>query len=179
MHFPTVTGSNLERRSFTLPDDLEGEVNLVILAFWRDHQSLVDTWMPLARRLQTRHSGLVAYELPVIESRSRVSQWFIDSGMRSGIRDRTTREHTITLYIDKAEFLATLEIEDDSTIRTQWPLSRRRPWRCCEYEVVPISSCSPTPTRNSTERLSPRSLTSGGFRRRRLLDAYFGRAMPR
>lgn len=118
MHFPTVTGSNLERRSFTLPDDLEGEVNLVILAFWRDHQSLVDTWMPLARRLQTRHSGLVAYELPVIESRSRVSQWFIDNGMRSGIRDRTTREHTITLYIDKAEFLATLEIEDDSTIRT-------------------------------------------------------------
>jgi len=118
MHFPTVTGSNLERRSFTLPYDLEGEVNLVILAFWRDHQSLVDTWMPLARRLQSRHSALVAYELPVIETRSRLSQWFIDNGMRSGIPDRTIREHTITLYIDKVEFLASLDIEDDSTIHT-------------------------------------------------------------
>ena len=118
MHFPTVTGSNLERRSFTLPGDLEGELNLVILAFWRDHQMLVDTWMPLARRLQTRHSSLVAYELPVIESRSRISQWFIDSGMRSGIPDRATREHTITLYINKVEFLASLDIDDDSTIHT-------------------------------------------------------------
>lgn len=118
MRFPTVTGSNLERRSFTLPGDLEGDLNLVILAFWRDHQMLVDTWMPLARRLQTNHSGLVAYELPVIESRSRLSQWFIDSGMRSGIPDRTTREHTITLYIDKVGFLASLGIDDDSTIHT-------------------------------------------------------------
>ncbi|MDF1594547.1 MAG: hypothetical protein P1T08_00430 [Acidimicrobiia bacterium] len=79
---------------------------------------MVDTWMPLARRLQARHSNLVAYELPVIESRGRLSQWFIDSGMRSGIPDRTIREHTITLYIDKIEFLASLGIEDDSTIHT-------------------------------------------------------------
>lgn len=118
MRFPTVTGSNLERRSFTLPRDLEGETNLVILAFWRDHQMLVDTWMPLARRLQARHPNFVAYELPVIESRSRLSQWIIDRGMRAGIPDRSVREHVITLYVDKVEFLASLGIDDDSTIHT-------------------------------------------------------------
>jgi hypothetical protein len=116
MHFPTVKGSNLERRLYTLPGELDGDRNLVILAFWRHHQTLVDTWMPLARRLQQRHPDLVAYELPVIETRSKLSQWFVDSGMRAGIPDRSTREHTITLYVDKASFLHPLGIEDDTTI---------------------------------------------------------------
>lgn len=118
MQFPKVKGSNLERRSFTLPNDFEGQLNLVILAFWRDHQMLVDTWMPLARRLQQRNPDLVTYELPVIESRSKISQWLLDSGMRAGIPDRNVREHTITLYIDKAAFLASLGIEDETTICT-------------------------------------------------------------
>jgi hypothetical protein len=117
MHFPQVTGSNLERRRFSLPGDLEGEFNLLILAFWQRHQTLVDSWMPLADRLQQQHKGLVAYELPVIQSRSRLSQWFIDGGMRAGIPDRRIREHTITLYLDKAPFLDALDISDDHTIQ--------------------------------------------------------------
>ena len=117
MHFPQVTGSNLERRRFTLPGDLEGELNLLFLAFWQRHQALVDSWMPLADRLQEQRKDLVAYELPVIESRSRFSRWFIDSGMRAGIPDRRIREHTITLYLDKPPFLEALDISDDRTIQ--------------------------------------------------------------
>lgn len=117
MHFPRVTGSNLERRRFTLPGDLEGDFNLLFLAFWQRHQSLVDSWMPLANLLQEQRNDLVAYELPVIQSRSRLSQWFIDGGMRAGIPDRRIREHTITLYVDKPPFLDSLDIPDDHTIQ--------------------------------------------------------------
>jgi hypothetical protein len=117
MRFPEVTGSNLERRRFTLPRDLEGDFNLLFLAFWQRHQALVDSWMPLANRLQDQHEDLVAYEIPVIQSRSKLSQWFIDSGMRAGIPDRRVREHTITLYLDKAPFLDSLAISDDHTIQ--------------------------------------------------------------
>jgi hypothetical protein len=115
--FPHVTGSNLERRRFALPGDLQGDLNLLFLAFWQRHQALVDSWMPSVTRLQTRFDELVAYELPVIQSRSKLSQWFIDSGMRAGIPDRRVREHTITLYLDKAPFLASLDISDDRTIQ--------------------------------------------------------------
>lgn len=118
MRFPKVRGSNLERRAFTLPYDLEGDINLVILAFWRHHQMLVDTWIPLTRRLQLKHPGLKTYELPVIESRSKLSQWFIDSGMRAGIPDLATRNQTVTLYVDKAAFLDPLGIDDDTTIHS-------------------------------------------------------------
>ncbi len=117
MYFPQVTGSNLERRRFTLPGDLEGDLNLLFLAFWQRHQALVDSWMPLANRLQEQRDDLVAYELPVIQSRSRLSQWFIDGGMRAGIPDLRIREHTITLYLDKPPFLDALDISDDRTIQ--------------------------------------------------------------
>ena len=114
--FPAVNGSNLERRQFRLPGDLDGELNWLILAFWQRHQIDVDTWMPLAEQLEERHPGLVTYELPVIQSRSRWSQWFIDSGMRAGIPDRHVRSRTITLYLDKAPFLEALEIGNDDAI---------------------------------------------------------------
>lgn len=38
--------------------------------------------MPLATDLEKRHPGFVFYELQVIQNRSRLSQWFIDNGMR-------------------------------------------------------------------------------------------------
>jgi len=117
MHFPQVTGSNLERRRFTLPGDLEGDLNLLFLAFWQRHQALVDSRMPLANRLQEQRNDLVAYELPVIQSRSRLSQRFIDGGMRAGIPDLRIRRHTITLYLDKPPFLDALDISDDRTIQ--------------------------------------------------------------
>lgn len=113
MHFPSVTGSNLEGTKFNLPGDLAGDLNLVITAFWRDQQMLVDTWMPLARRLHERYS-LVTYELPVIENRNFMWRRFIDSGMRAGIPDRHTREHTITLYLDKERFLEQLGVADNT-----------------------------------------------------------------
>ena len=117
MRFPEVTGSSLEQRRFTLPGDLEGDLNLLFLAFWQRHQALVDSWMPLADRLQEQRKDLVVYELPVIQSRSRLSQWLIDGGMRAGIPDRRVREHTITLYLDKPPFLDALDISDDRTIQ--------------------------------------------------------------
>jgi len=116
IRFPTVAGSNLERTQFVLPRDLPGDLNLLILAFWQHHQALVDTWMPLAAQLEEENEGLVTFELPVIQSRSRLSQWFIDSGMRAGIPDRRVRERTITIYLDKAPFLDDLSITDDGTI---------------------------------------------------------------
>ena len=116
--FPTVAGSNLERRRFRLPGDLEGELNWLILAFWQRHQGAVDTWMPLAKQLEERHPGFITYELPVIQSRSRVSQWFIDSGMRAGIPDPHVRSRTITLYLNKAPFLKSLEIDNDDAIQS-------------------------------------------------------------
>ncbi len=51
----------------------------------------VDSWIPLAEELEEQVSGLVYYELPTIQSRNTLYQWFINEGMRAGIPNPKTR----------------------------------------------------------------------------------------
>lgn len=114
--FPEVSGKNLNGKEFQLPGDLEGKVNLVIIAFERWQQQLVDTWLSPADSLASRVPGLVVYELPTLRRMNAVNRWFIDQGMRSGIPDEIARHRTITLYINKAPFREVLEIKSEETI---------------------------------------------------------------
>ncbi|MBD3367154.1 MAG: hypothetical protein GF405_03125 [Candidatus Eisenbacteria bacterium] len=114
--FPDVGGRNLEGREFQLPGDLEGELNLLMIAFQRQHQSLVDSWMPAAAAWAASHPRLHYYELPTISSGYRLFRGFIDGGMRGGIADVEARERTITLYLDKDAFRSALGLADEETI---------------------------------------------------------------
>jgi ATP10 protein len=114
--FPAVSGSNLERRKYQLPADFEGELNIVALAFLREHQDLVDTWTPTAKRLTGANRALHFYELPTLTKTNGLFSGFIDGGMRAGIPDKSAREATITLYIDRADFLKALKLPTDRTI---------------------------------------------------------------
>ena len=116
MKFPKVTGSNLLRRKVTLPDDLQGELNILFIAFYQWHQALVDSWVPRARQLEQSHPGVQFYEIPVIRKMNVISKTFINEGMRAGIPNQTTREKTITLYIDKEEFRRALDIPNEENI---------------------------------------------------------------
>ena len=115
MQFPTVTGSSLERDTLTLPRDLEGERNLVFVAFQQWQQTQVDTWIPFARRLEETDPALRYYELPTIRKLNPLARTFINEGMRAGIPDPVARERTITLYLDKKAFRQALALpsEDD------------------------------------------------------------------
>lgn len=115
--FPAVEGRNLEGRAFRLPDDFEGEINVVLVAFKREQQAEVDTWMPALQRLAARHAGVRVYELPTLDRRYRLIRSFIDGGMRGGIPDAAMRAATITLYIDKAPFKRGLGITGEDEIR--------------------------------------------------------------
>jgi len=114
--FPEVEGRNLEGWEFSLPGDFEGEANLVLIAFRREHQALVDTWMPPAAALSDTEARFRYYELPVLAGGYSLFRGFIDGGMRSGIDDLGARERTITLYLDKGSFRESLELPDEDTI---------------------------------------------------------------
>lgn len=115
MEFPTVSGKNLERNSFQVPSDLDGALNVLLIAFQRWHQSLVDTWVPFLQQIEEKHADVRYYELPTIQQLNPFSRIFINEGMRAGISDPTARERTITLYLDKKAFREALDLphEDD------------------------------------------------------------------
>jgi hypothetical protein len=115
-HFPNVKASNLEKRDFNLPADFEGERNLLLVAFEREQQKDVDTWLREMKRFEEIDPGFHYYELPTIQRPNAFMRWFIDTGMRHGIPDRKSRERTITLYLQKKPFLDSLLITDQKKI---------------------------------------------------------------
>lgn len=116
MHFPEISCNNLAGETFNLPGDFEGAFNLCLIAFQRWHQSLVNSWVPLAEHLEETYPQLVYYELPVIRRLNPLFRSFIDQGMRGGIPEATARHKTITLYMDKTALKEALEIDDEETI---------------------------------------------------------------
>jgi len=118
VRFPRVEGRNLEGRRFALPTDFEGERNVVMVAFRREQQADVDTWLPLLREMSAAHADLRVYELPTLSRGFSFMRGFIDGGMKRGIPELATREATITLYIDKGPFQQALAITNDRQITT-------------------------------------------------------------
>jgi hypothetical protein len=116
MTFPTVSGSNLLREKLTLPRDFQGKLNLVFIPFERWHQMEVDSWSALAEEMEKQYEGLVYYELPTLQNGGAFYKIFLNEGMRAGIPNPKTRERTITLYLDKADFRAALDMKDEEHI---------------------------------------------------------------
>jgi hypothetical protein len=116
MTFPIVNGTNLLRQKLTLPQDFQGRLNLVFIPFERWHQMEVDSWSALAEELEEKYDGLVYYELPTLQKGGVFYKIFLNEGMRAGIPNPKTRERTITLYLDKADFRAALDMTDEEHI---------------------------------------------------------------
>ena len=116
MTFPTVNGSNLLRQKLTLPQEFQGMFNLIFIPFERWQQMEVDSWSALAEELEEKYEGLVYYELPTLQNGGAIYKIFLNEGMRAGIPNPKTRERTITLYLDKPDFRAALDMKDEEHI---------------------------------------------------------------
>jgi hypothetical protein len=114
--FPTFIAENLNREKLEIPNQLQGKLNLLIVAFQQWQQNLVDTWIPVLEALRKQYTDFDFYELPTIRKMNFIYRGFIDGGMRAGIRSTETRARTITLYIDKTKFKEALSITAEETI---------------------------------------------------------------
>ena len=114
--FPQVAARNLEGLDVALPDGLVGERNLVAIAFKRDHQSLVDSWLPWFEEHAAADPGLRFYEIPTIGRIWAPVRNFIDGGMAAAIREPLILQRTLTVYGDVNRLTRPLGIEDRSTI---------------------------------------------------------------
>lgn len=114
--FPKISSSNLEGKKFELPQDFKGKLNIILIAFQREHQDLIDEWLPFLDDLALRNPDLAFYELPTLNISYILVRRVIDGGMQAGIPDKNARERTITLYLNKKAFRKELDIPDEKTI---------------------------------------------------------------
>ncbi|NPE09371.1 MAG: hypothetical protein GNW80_13880 [Asgard group archaeon] len=114
--FPEVKGKNLEGKKYTLPYDLEGEYNIVIVPFLQYQQFIVNNWTDYLAKLQKKYSIFEFYEIPALALGYTAMRFIIDGGMKAGIPDLRTRQRTITAYINKMKFKKKLGIETEQLI---------------------------------------------------------------
>lgn len=116
MQFPAIEARNLVGRRFNLPADFEGGRNLVLMAFRREHQALVDSWLPALRELAAGHPDLKIYEVPMLAWYYFWMRPMIDGGMAMAIPERQVRETTLTVYTDLSQVTRALAITNTNTI---------------------------------------------------------------
>jgi hypothetical protein len=96
--FPVIAAETLRGRSVRLPEQLKGERNLLIVAYEREQQADIDTWLAVLDTLAPQLPDFAYYELPTIGTNYKWMRAVIDGGMKQGIPDRAQRDRTITLY---------------------------------------------------------------------------------
>jgi hypothetical protein len=114
--FPKLTAANLSGKSMTMPAGFAGEYNVVLIAFEREQQKNIETWLAVVPKMLEAFPRVAYYELPTIAKLNGMTRFFIDTGMRSGIHDKAQRDRTITLFIDKKPFKDSLRIESEKTV---------------------------------------------------------------
>ena len=114
--FPVVVSYDLNKLKVTLPSDLKGDLNLLLIPFEREQQADADSWLPMAKEIEATHPALRHYMLPVFAKENFLYRWWINSSMRSDAVDDQQRQVTIPLYINRQPFLKQLQIASDRQV---------------------------------------------------------------
>lgn len=129
--FPVIEAESLRGRALRLPDDFRGQRNLLLVAYEREQQADIDTWLAVLDTLAPQLPDFAYYELPTIGSSYKWMRAVIDGGMKQGIPDRAQRDRTITLYLDVDWFraqigtagndsIAALLVDREGNIAARW-----------------------------------------------------------
>lgn len=113
--FPEITAETLSGKKKTLPDAAKGAPALIVVAFVREAQDMIDSWvMPIKGEFRDTEN-IAIYEIPVISSAIwRPMRSIIDGGMRSGI-PKADHDYVMTVYGSASELTGPLEITDHSS----------------------------------------------------------------
>ena len=79
--FPQIRARSLTGQQYQLPGDLEGVLNVTVIAFRMWHQELVDEWFRFLEPLVAAAPDVRAYELPVLSNTYWLARPMIDGGM--------------------------------------------------------------------------------------------------
>ncbi len=113
MQLPRVESADLNGKKFVLPDDFSAPRTLLLVAFEREHQDLIDGWV---KGLKLEETDKDWFELPTVGAMNPMRQKFLDGAMRSGIRGNAMRSRVVTLYTDQKKFIAPLGKTKTDTI---------------------------------------------------------------
>ena len=112
---PVITGKDLNGRPWVVPAGLPGDKTLVLVGFEESQQEAIDTWTQ-GLGLNSSSNAIPWIEMPLIQNPSMLMRWFINTGMRSGIKDLRMRSRVWTAYTDKKALMNSCGMVSDDAI---------------------------------------------------------------
>jgi len=112
-NFPKIRGIDLQGKKQELPSAFEGRLNIVAVAFKREQQKDVDSWIAAVDEIIKNNSDIKFYEVPLIYELGMVSRMWVNNGMRYGIPSEIARKRTITVYTDRKKFFKIMKMQED------------------------------------------------------------------
>jgi hypothetical protein len=110
MKFPNVTADSLAGTKESIPESCRGKVTLVAVAFLRESQGQLDSWLNPFYEKFGKRDGFMFYEIPMISSGYKFMKFVIDGGMRGGIPS-FKHKHVVTMYGDVEKYLTALHLD--------------------------------------------------------------------
>jgi hypothetical protein len=111
--FPKIIGIDLEGNKKELPQAFSAKLNIVAVAFKREQQSDVDTWIKAVDDITAKNSEINFWEIPLIYELNSFKRAWVNNGMRFGIKDEQARKRTITVYTNRDEFFKIMKMKED------------------------------------------------------------------
>jgi hypothetical protein len=109
---PPVTAYALDRAKVTLPADFAAPLNLLILSFQRDQQSVVEGWLPALSSGGT----VQTWVLPISQRENGLYRWWLNASLRGSLPPDQPRRYTVPLYVNKAQFLRSLQVSSEEEV---------------------------------------------------------------
>ena len=114
--FPTVSFDNLSKDRVTLPADLHGDRNLLLLYFDLTQQKDIDDWNVVIDRWRANDPSLGSYTLLVSPQKNFLSRWWQNASMRSASPDASHWSTTLPIYVEKRAFDKKLSIPSEKQV---------------------------------------------------------------
>jgi ATPase complex subunit ATP10 len=108
--FPEVRAKSLARSPVAIPAAAAGQVALIAVAFLRESQAQLDSWLEPFIKKYGRREEFTFYEVPMISSGYKFMRFMIDGGMRAGIPGNK-HPHVVTMYGDVERYVSELGLD--------------------------------------------------------------------
>ncbi|MFZ4115286.1 MAG: hypothetical protein ACOYK6_01015 [Chthoniobacterales bacterium] len=115
VQIPLLHAHDLNGKSLVLPNDLSAQKTLLLVAFERQQQEAVDSWIT-ALELRSPKNQIAWVEVPLLQRPWKLVASWIDHGMRRGITEEAFRAHVWTIYTNRSSFLKALGLTGTKSI---------------------------------------------------------------
>lgn len=113
MEFPELEAETLSGIDMKYPDDVKGKITLILMAFKRETQRKIDSWLGPFSKAFENDTTANFFEIPMLASAWKLMSPIIDGGMRSGI-PKQKHGNVTTFYGNVNKYCELLSIEDKS-----------------------------------------------------------------